>query len=240
MTASRGARRFPAKLRLRRGEARTAKAAREHRAAAVRKQLVNGRVWRNLNRCFEGRALMRDAVGFDGLTSLPEVTLPLRFAGLILNLDACTLVRDSGDAILLTRGEFALLKMFATRPGRAVSRDRLLDSLTNRRFEPFDRSVDVLVGRLRKKIETDPKKPRLIVTVPGEGYRFDGMTQSSPPQQKSSISVLDPGSDPPLAERPAALGEAGEATIPVPDLREPPRFYILVLPFANIGGDPEQ
>jgi pimeloyl-ACP methyl ester carboxylesterase len=50
-----------------------------------------------------------------------------------------------------------------------------LDAFTNRRFEPFDRSVDVLVGKLRRKIETDPKQPCLIVTVPGEGYRFDGL-----------------------------------------------------------------
>ena len=81
----------------------------------------------------------------------------MRFAGLVLNLDACMLARDSGDVIPLTRGEFALLRMFVTRPGRVISRDTLLDAFTNRRFEPFDRSVDVLVGKLRRKIEPDPK-----------------------------------------------------------------------------------
>jgi Transcriptional regulatory protein, C terminal len=59
------------------------------------------------------------------------------------------------------------------RPGRVISRDALLDAFAGRHFEPFDRSVDVLVVRLRHKIEADPKQPRLIVTVPGEGYRFD-------------------------------------------------------------------
>ena len=121
---------------------------------------------------------MRYALEFNGVKPLPDVTLPVRFAGLVLNLDACTLARESGETILLTRGEFALLRMFVARPGRVISRDTLLDAFTNRRFEPFDRSIDVLVGGLRRKIEADPKKPRLIVTVPGEGYRFDGLTQS--------------------------------------------------------------
>ena len=78
----------------------------------------------------------------------------------------------------LTRGEFALLRVFVTRPGRVLSRDALLDALANRRFEPFDRSIDVRVGKLRRKIEPDSKQPRLIVTVPGEGYRFDGLANS--------------------------------------------------------------
>src|SRR3984957_18639137 len=121
---------------------------------------------------------MRDALGFDGVKPSPEITLPLRFAGLVLNLDACLLARESGEAIALTHGEFALLRMFVTRPGRVISRDTLLDAFTNRRFEPFDRTIDVLVGRLRRKIEADPKHPCLIVTVAGEGYRFDGLMQT--------------------------------------------------------------
>ena len=95
------------------------------------------------------------------------------FAGLALNLDACTLARDSGEAITLTRSEFRLLRLFVTRPGRVLSRDAILDAFSDRRFEPFNRSVDVLISKLRRKIEPDPKAPRLIVTVPGEGYRFE-------------------------------------------------------------------
>ena len=121
----------------------------------------------------------------------------------------------------LTRGEFAVLRMFVARPGRVISRDTLLDAFTDR-LEPFDRSIDVLVGRLRKKIEADPKQPRLIVTVPGEGYRFDGLTQSLSPEQKPPIAVQasqdgdgcpdrDPGSDPPLASRPVTFGATGGA-----------------------------
>jgi TolB-like protein/DNA-binding winged helix-turn-helix (wHTH) protein/Flp pilus assembly protein TadD len=138
---------------------------------------------------------MRDVPKVDGLRFPREAAPLVCFAGLILNLDARTLARESGEAIPLTRGEFALLRMFVTRPGRVLSRDTLLDALASRRFEPFDRSVDVLIGRLRRKIEPDPKDPRLIVTVPGEGYRFDGLSKTSQPDQKPSIAVLAPPDD---------------------------------------------
>ena len=98
----------------------------------------------------------------------------MRFAGFLLDLEACVLARECGKAIPLTRGEFAVLRMFVAKPGRVISRDTLLDAFANRRFEPFDRSVDVLIGKLRRKIEADPKRPRLIVTVPGEGYNSTG------------------------------------------------------------------
>jgi adenylate cyclase len=172
---------------------------------------------------------MRDTAGFDGVKPAREPKSVVRFAGFLLNFDACLLARDSGEPMPLTRGEFAVLRMFVTRPGRVISRDTLLDAFTDRRFEPFDRSIDVLVGRLRKKIEADPKQPRLIVTVPGEGYRFDGLTQALSPEQKPSIVVQapqdndgrpdrEPESDPSLAERPATFGTTGEAV----DQREAP------------------
>jgi TolB-like protein len=146
-----------------------------------------------------------------------EGTAPVRFAGLIVDLDACTLVRESGETISLTRGEFALLRAFVSLPGRALSRDRLLDATFHRQLEPFDRSIDVLVGRLRRKIESNPQEPRLIITVAGEGYRFDG-----------------PRFKPPEIATPAA-GSASKS-----EVAGPPRLSIVVLPFANFGGDPEQ
>src|SRR5271154_759635 len=161
---------------------------------------------------------MRDAAGFDGVKPSREAASVVRFAGLVLSLDACMLARESGEAIPLTRGEFAVLRMFVSRPGRVISRDALLDAFANRRFEPFDRSVDVLIGKLRRKIESDPKQPRLIVTVPGEGYRFDAL-RFRPPQ---IVELAD--SD----------------TTAKPKGPSPPRLSIVVLPFANIGGDPEQ
>ena len=72
----------------------------------------------------------------------------------------------------LTHAEFALLVVLARHPGRVLSRDQLLDAALGRRAEPYDRSIDVLVGRLRRKIEPDPKVPRFIVTMVGEGYKF--------------------------------------------------------------------
>jgi class 3 adenylate cyclase/predicted ATPase len=119
------------------------------------------------------------ALDLQGASSTSEGKA-FRFAGLVLDLDAGALARESGEAIPLTRGERALLRMFVARPGRVISRDTLLDAFANRRFEPFDRSVDVLIGKLRRKIESDPKRPRLIVTVSGEGYRFDGLRFTSP------------------------------------------------------------
>ena len=89
-----------------------------------------------------------------------NVTSPVRFAGLVFDLSACTLVRESGEAIPLTRGEFRLLRLFVGRPGRVLSRDAILEAVANRPLELFDRSVDALVGRLRRKIEPDPKTPR--------------------------------------------------------------------------------
>jgi TolB-like protein len=142
---------------------------------------------------------------------------PFRFASFVLDLEACMLARESGEPIPLTRGEFALLRMFVGRPGRVISRDALLDAFADRRFEPFDRSVDVLIGKLRRKIEADPKSPRLIVTVPGEGYRFDGL-RFAPPE----------------------IGKPDADSVSKRESESPPRLSIVVLPFANIGGDPEQ
>ena len=95
-----------------------------------------------------------------------------RFEGFTLDLASRTLSDASGKEVPLWRSEFALLAAFLRAPGRALSREQLLDAVSGRRAEAFDRSIDVLVGRLRRKIEPDPKAPRLIKTVPGVGYKF--------------------------------------------------------------------
>ena len=82
----------------------------------------------------------------------------------------------------------------------------MLDALANRRFEPFDRSVDVMVGKLRRKIELDSKQPRLIVTVPGEGYRFDGLAKGPLSGHGLATAVPSHGSD--ASTREGALSEA--------------------------------
>src|ERR1700749_3494694 len=95
----------------------------------------------------------------------PEVVTALRFAGFTLDPAARTLVDAAGQEVSLRRSEFELLLAFVAAAGRALSRDHLLEAVAGRRSEPFDRSIDVLIGRLRRKIEPEPKQPRLIVTV---------------------------------------------------------------------------
>jgi two-component system phosphate regulon response regulator OmpR len=68
--------------------------------------------------------------------------------------------------------EFDLLQVFAQHPNQVLSRDRLLTLTRNREWEPFDRSIDIRIARLRKKVEADPENPLLIRTVRGAGYMF--------------------------------------------------------------------
>jgi adenylate cyclase len=142
----------------------------------------------------------------------------IRFAGLVFDLDACALARESGEAIPLTRGEFRLLRLFVSRPGRVLSRDAILDAVANRPLELFDRSVDALVVRLRRKIEPEPKTPRLIVTVPGEGYRFDALAPAPRGAPVNNVAVPDP----PVGAEPAAEAEAARAAAPVQPSSAPP------------------
>jgi class 3 adenylate cyclase len=81
--------------------------------------------------------------------------------------------------VRLTRAETALLTAFVDSPRRVLSRDQLRYAVAGRGAEPYDRSVDMLVARLRRKIEPDPKAPRFILSVPGVGYKFDVRPQSA-------------------------------------------------------------
>lgn len=94
------------------------------------------------------------------------------FDGWTLTPAARRLSAPNGNDVHLTRGEFELLLALLRHRGRVMQRDALLDALSGRERDPFDRTVDVLVGRLRKKIERDPKDPELIITVHGVGYVF--------------------------------------------------------------------
>ena len=95
----------------------------------------------------------------------------LHFGPFGVNLDARTLSRD-GVEIPLTSGEYELLEIFVTHANRALSRDWLMDQLRGFERDPFDRSIDVRVNRLRKKIEDDPASPAYIRTQRGQGYLF--------------------------------------------------------------------
>jgi two-component system OmpR family response regulator len=96
----------------------------------------------------------------------------LRFAGWKLDLGRRRLEAPDGLLVGLTSGEFEMLVAFVEHPQRVLSRDQLLDLTRGRDSSPFDRSIDVQVSRLRRKIEADPKAPSMIVTVRGDGYEF--------------------------------------------------------------------
>jgi two-component system, OmpR family, response regulator len=96
----------------------------------------------------------------------------VRFGLLSLDTDGRRLVRDNGEIVALTSMEFELLTVFSHNPNRVLTRDRLLDLAHHRGTEPFDRSIDIRIARLRRKIEADPSKPQVIKTMHGSGYMF--------------------------------------------------------------------
>ena len=90
-----------------------------------------------------------------------------------LDLDGAKLYGPGGDEIAITAMEFSLLRVFAENRGRVLNRDQLLEQAHDKGWEPFDRSIDLRISRLRRKIETNPTKPETIRTVRGIGYVFD-------------------------------------------------------------------
>src|SRR5579871_26188 len=112
----------------------------------------------------------------------------------------------------LTRSEFDLLLTFLRHAGWVLSRDQLRSAVAGKNVEAYERSIDMLVGRLRRKLEAYTKRPRYIITIAGVGYRF--------------------------AVKPHALTETAAETPNKP--LNAPRLSIVVLPFTNLGGDPEQ
>ncbi len=96
----------------------------------------------------------------------------LHFAGLILDTVAHQLTSTEGAAVPLSGGEYRLLRVFLDRPNRVLSRDQLLELVSGKEAVPYDRSIDVQVGRLRKRLGDDSREPRLIKTIRSAGYVF--------------------------------------------------------------------
>ncbi|ALI04129.1 DNA-binding response regulator [Pseudomonas sp. FW306-02-F02-AA] len=108
-------------------------------------------------------------------TPQPVVAIPRpvkQFAAWALDTDRRRLIDRSGSETLLTHGEYQLLSVFLRNSGHTLSRDQLMDQIRNREWVPNDRSIDVLVGRLRRKLNDDPAEPQLIITIHGAGYLF--------------------------------------------------------------------
>ncbi|MFZ6734412.1 response regulator [Undibacterium sp. Ji42W] len=97
----------------------------------------------------------------------------IRFDAWVLNLPARQLCSPDKLIIPLSNAEFRLLLAFLERPGQILSRDQLIDFARNKSTEVFDRSIDLLVSRLRQKLGDDPRHPGLLKTIRGEGYLFN-------------------------------------------------------------------
>lgn len=108
-----------------------------------------------------------------GRGSLKEQEEVVSFLGWRFNYTLRQVISPRGLVIPLSNAEFRLLKVFVEHPGRVLSRDFLLDQARGRNMELFDRSIDLLVSRLRQKLGDDPRIPSMIKTVRGEGYLFD-------------------------------------------------------------------
>jgi DNA-binding winged helix-turn-helix (wHTH) protein len=123
----------------------------------------------------------------------------LRFEGYTLDAGGRTLRNAGGQDIALTRAEFSMLLTLAQQAGRVLSRDEISQATTGRGAQPKDRSIDMLISRLRRKIEPAPKAPRIILTVPGVGYKLGVAAQA----------IASPA--PPLAAAPAEVATSAVA-----------------------------
>ncbi len=155
----------------------------------------------------------------------------LSFDGFTLDLPGHVLLDPAGREVALTRAEFALLAVFADRPGRVLSRDQLRLSVTGEEADAYDRSVDVLVSRLRRKIERDPKMARLILTVPGVGYKLAARVRAAAAPVAAFVDA-----------EPAFAPSGGAADCPLPAERR--QLTVMACEFAGLAAlsarlDPE-
>jgi len=114
------------------------------------------------------RAILRRTQG----EAQPKANRRLTFEGFVIDLDARTLDGPKAEPIALTSAEFDLLACFVEHPRRVLSRDQLLDWTRGRDAEPYDRTIDMAISRLRKKVEAVAPAARLITTIRNNGYIF--------------------------------------------------------------------
>lgn len=124
-----------------------------------------------------------------------------RFAGWVLNDQARILTSPAGEGSTLTDGEFRLLQTFLTHPMRVLNRNQLLDLTRGRDFSTFDRSIDNMVSRLRRRFKSSPNTQKIIKTVRGEGYLLNarveidegGLEPFPQPRPETTESASSPG-----------------------------------------------
>lgn len=103
----------------------------------------------------------------------------IRFDNWTLDLDGQYLMSEDGKIVSLTAYEYQVLAALAQHPGRVLSREQILDLVAARNWEPYDRSIDVLIGKVRRKLNDNPKSPSIIKTVRNSGYLFMAKTELS-------------------------------------------------------------
>src|SRR5215470_15316589 len=160
------------------------------------------------------------------------VPAPVTIEDCKLDLAGHTFVDGSGREVRLTRAETALVTAFVNSPCRVLSRDQLRYAVAGRSAGPYARSVDMLVARLRHKIEPDPKTPRFILAVPGVGYKFDVRPQSAANGEAPPALEPEPLDEPGRGEAiPAGTPGQGSAA----PHSEPERRQLTVLSCGLVG-----
>lgn len=117
-------------------------------------------------------AIRRSEVKASQVEEQERLSGTIPFGRCQLDIDGGRLYGTDGIEIALTAMEFSLLRVFAENKGRILNRDQLLEKAHDKGWEPFDRSIDLRISRIRRKIETNPTKPEVIRTVRGLGYVF--------------------------------------------------------------------
>jgi two-component system phosphate regulon response regulator OmpR len=120
------------------------------------------------------KSILRRRGRGSSVPSEPQKEDGIRFDGWTLNLTRRVLQDPLGQEVELTTGEFDMLAVFVAHAGRVLTREQLMDLTRGRQLEAFDRAVDAQIVRLRRKIETDAKRPQLVKSVRGVGYVFTG------------------------------------------------------------------
>ena len=166
----------------------------------------------------------------------PEVPEPiLQFDRYRLDLGGHCLTDQTGNEVPLTHGEFGLLRVFVQRPRTVLSRDQLLRLLAGRDADTFDRSIDMQIARLRRKIEPDPKHPTLIVTIPGTGYKFTAKVLQADAAVLLEPAAPGPATNPVTVERRYVTVLAAEVLAPVGNrlLDDPEELQAVVEPWRR-------
>jgi DNA-binding response OmpR family regulator len=125
-----------------------------------------------LRRLRAGTQAASPAGGVPDRHGAPSPPTRVRFGRCLIDLEARRLFEPDGTEVPITAMQFSLMEAFLSNPNRVLSRDRLLELAHRRGDEPFDRSIDIRIARLRRKIEENPERPQTIKTVHGMGYVF--------------------------------------------------------------------